>query len=103
MHNGDDRRSANRIPSQTVVKLYWTAPGGEVRERAHSEDVSQAGVLVDVRDYWKDLSPGCEVAVKHSLLRDSVQRRVVAVPQRLDGKLATVALELLEPVLWNRL
>ena len=52
---------------------------------------------------WKDLTPGCEVAVKHSLLTDSVQGRVIEVRQLLGGKLATVALELLEPMLWDRL
>lgn len=63
----------------------------------------RTGVLVCLRDYWKDLTPGCEVAVKHSLLTDSVQGRVIEVHQLLDGKLATVALELVEPMFWDQL
>jgi hypothetical protein len=89
---------------QTAVELYWKAPdGGEVRERAHTEDVSRTGALLCLRDYWKDLPRGCEVAVKHALLRDFVEGRVVEVRQLSGGKFATVALELLEPVLWDQL
>ena len=99
-----DRRSASRMRFQTAVELYWTAPdGGEVRERARTEDVSRTGALLCLRDYWEDLSPGCEVAVKHALLRDVVEGRVVEVRRLSRGKLASVALELLEPVLWDQL
>jgi hypothetical protein len=57
-----DRRSATRLPFQTVVELYWTTvEGAEVRERVRTEDVCRTGALLRLQDYWKDLYPGCEV------------------------------------------
>lgn len=85
------------------MELYWTTPeGAEVRERAHTEDVCRTGALLRLQDYWKDLYPGCEADMKYSLIMDSVQARVVDV-RRVSGlKLAWVAVELFEPVLWDR-
>ena len=98
------QRSSSRIPFQTVVELYWRTPdGAEVRERAHTENVCRTGALLQLQDYWKDLSPGCEVLLRHRLLRDLVQARVVDVRRIPGEKLATVALELSEPVLWDKL
>ena len=86
------------------MELYWRTPdGAEVRERAHTENVCRTGALVQMQDYWKDLFSGSEVTVKHRLLRDLVQARVVDVRRIAGGKLAGVALELSEPVLWDRL
>jgi hypothetical protein len=98
------QRSSSRIPFQTVVELYWRTPdGAEVRERAHTENVCRTGALVQMQDYWKDLFSGSEVTVRHRLLKDLVQARVVDVRRIAGGKLAAVALELSEPVLWDRL
>jgi hypothetical protein len=97
------QRSSSRIPFQTVVELYWRTPdGAEVRERAHTENVCRTGALVQMQDYWKDLFPGCEVTLKHHLLGEVVQARVVEVRRIAGEKLAAVAVELSEPVLWDR-
>jgi hypothetical protein len=105
MDTTPEASSTKRTPFSTVLELHWAISEEiEARERVQTIEVGRSHILLHMRDFWKDISPGMEIGLsaENNWIWGEIRGRVVEVWHSSDREnTAQVAIELLEPVVWD--